>query len=97
MFSTTTRPTLLRRRHVEAESGLSRSTLYLRISQGLWTTPVHIGPRAVGWPAQEVAALNTARIAGQSDEELRELVTRLHAARAVNTSSGHQDESLAHG
>ena len=48
MFSTTTRPTLLRRRHVEAESGLSRSTLYLRISQGLWTTPVRIGPRAVG-------------------------------------------------
>ena len=49
----------------------------------------------MGWPAQEVAALNTARIAGQSDEELRELVTRLHAARAVPTSSGHQDESLA--
>ena len=81
MFSTTTRPTLLRRRHVEAESGLSRSTLYLRMSQGLWTTPVRIGPRAVGWPAGEVSALNAARIAGKSDDEIRALVVTLETER----------------
>ena len=97
MFPTTARPMLLRRRHVEAESGLPRSTLYLRIQQGLWTTPVRIGPCAVGWPAQEVAALNAARIAGQSDAELRELVIRLHAARAVRTAFNHSDEGSAHG
>ena len=72
---------ILRRRHVESQSGYPRSTLYLRISQGLWTRPVKIGPRAVGWPADEVRALNAARIAGQSDEEIRALVARLHAAR----------------
>ena len=86
-----------RRRHVGAESGLSRSTLYVRIRQGLWTTPVRIGPRAVGWPAQEVAVLHAARIARQSDAELRKLVTRLHAARAVQTSSGQRNEDLARG
>ena len=55
--------TILRRKQVESESGYSRSTIYLRITQGLWTRPVSLGPRAVGWPAGEVAALNAARIA----------------------------------
>ena len=74
-------PAILRRRSVESLSGYPRSTLYLRISQGLWTRPVKLGPRAVGWPADEVSALNAARIAGQSDEEIRALVTQLEAAR----------------
>lgn len=62
---------------VKSESGLSRSTIYLRISQRLWTRPVRLGARAVGWPASEVAALNAARIAGKSDEEIRALVAKL--------------------
>jgi len=33
------------------------------------------------WPAQEVAALNAARIAGKPDADIRELVTKLEAAR----------------
>ena len=75
--------TILRRKQVESECGYSRSTIYLRITQGLWTRPVRLGPRAVGWPAGEVAALNAARIAGRSDEEIRALVTRLEAARTA--------------
>ena len=73
--------TILRRKQVESESGYSRSTIYLRISQVLWTRPVSLGPRAVGWPASEVAALNAARIASKSDDEIRRLVTQLHIAR----------------
>jgi prophage regulatory protein len=73
--------TILRRGQVEAESGYSRSTLYLRIAQGLWTKQVSLGARAVGWPAAEVDALNAARIAGQGDAEIRVLVTKLLAAR----------------
>ncbi len=75
--------TLLRRRSVQHASGHSRSTLYLRISEGLWTRPVSIGPRAVAWPASEVAALNAARVAGKTDDEIRELVTQLHTARTA--------------
>ncbi len=74
---------ILRRPRVQALSGYSRSTIYLRITQGLWTRPVSLGPRAVGWPAGEVAALNAARIAGWSDDNIRALVTRLEAARTV--------------
>jgi len=72
---------LLRRKAVEHETGCSRSTLYLRVSQGLFTEPVKLGPRSVGWPAAEVAAINRARIAGQGDEQVRRLVERLHQAR----------------
>ncbi len=69
--------TILRRKQVQAESGYSRSTIYLRISEGLFPKPVRLGPRAVGWPAREISALNEARIAGASDADLRMLVERL--------------------
>ena len=73
--------TIYRLPAVKYESGLSRSTIYLRIAQGLWTKPVSLGARAVGWPSNEVAALNSARIAGKTDEEIRTLVVKLEAAR----------------
>jgi prophage regulatory protein len=73
--------TILRIPAVKSESGLSRSTIYLRIAQGLWTKPVSLGARAVGWPSDEVAAINAARIAGKTDEEVRALVAKLQAAR----------------
>ena len=73
--------TILRLPAVKAETGVSRSTIYLRIAQGLFTKPVSLGPRAVGWPANEIAALNAVRIAGKSDDAIRELVAKLEAAR----------------
>lgn len=63
--------------------GRSRSAHYLDIQQGLFTPPVAIGARAVGWPTREAEALNAARIAGQSDDEIRALVKRLLDARKV--------------
>ena len=78
---------LLRLPAVKVESGLSRSTIYLRVSQGLWTRPVSLGARAVAWPAQEVEALNAARIAGKGDGDIRKLVLRLHAARTEGTAT----------
>lgn len=73
--------TVLRGPAVERETGDRRSTRYERIDKGLFPKPVKLGPRSVGWPASEVAAINAARIAGKSDEEIRALVVRLHAAR----------------
>ena len=73
--------TILRLPSVLRERGRSRSAHYLDIQQGLFTRPVLIGQRAVGWPADEVAALNAARIAGKSEEEVRALVAELETAR----------------
>lgn len=72
---------ILRLPAVKSESGLSRSTIYLRINQGLWTKPISLGGRAVGWPDSEVEAINAARIAGKPDQEIRALVVKLEAAR----------------
>ena len=66
---------------IKASTGLSRSTIYLRIEQRMFTRPVSLGGRAVGWPENEVALLNAARIAGKSNAEIRDLVTELEAAR----------------
>jgi prophage regulatory protein len=73
--------TILRIPAAKAQSGYSRSTIYLRISQGLWTKQISLGPRCIGWPANEVAALNAARISGKTDAEIRALVVKLEAAR----------------
>jgi prophage regulatory protein len=73
--------TILRLPAVKQATGLSRSTIYLRIVNGVFTHPVSLGGRAVGWPAHEVAALNAARIAGKPDAEIRALVAQLEAAR----------------
>jgi prophage regulatory protein len=73
--------TILRLPAVLAGTGLSRSTIYLRIAQGVFTHPVSLGARAVGWPAHEVTAINAARIAGRTEAQMRELVSELEAAR----------------
>lgn len=73
--------TIVRRKQAEVATGYSRSTIYLRIAQGLWPRPVSLGARAVGWLASEIEALNAARIAGKSDADIRVLVSRLEAAR----------------
>ena len=68
---------------VKSETGhRSHASIYNAIKAGLFTRPVQIGQRAVGWPSDEVQAINAARIAGQSEAEIRELVNRLHAKRA---------------
>jgi prophage regulatory protein len=73
---------ILRLREVLHARGRSRSSHYLDIKRGVFTRPVLIGTRAVGWPAEEVEALNRARIAGKSEAEIRTLVAALHAARS---------------
>lgn len=75
--------TILRRKQVEAATGSGRSMIYLRVSQGLFPKPVSLGARSVGWPAHEVDAINAARIAGKSDDEIRDLVQRLEVARSA--------------
>lgn len=75
---------IIRMPAVKAETGhRSHASIYNAIKAGLFTKPVQIGERAVGWPSEEVQAINAARIAGQSEVQLRELVDRLHAKRAA--------------
>lgn len=75
---------LLRLPAVMSATGLSRSTLYLRIKQQLMTPPVKLGERCAAWPAHEIAAINNARIAGKPDDAIRELVADLERQRTAD-------------
>ena len=44
----------LRLPEVLARTGLSRSTIYMRLDQGRFPRPVSLGTRAVGWIEAEV-------------------------------------------
>jgi len=73
---------ILRMPAVKAATGhSSHASIYSGIKDGLFTKPVKIGQRSVGWPSYEVDAINAARIAGQTETEIKELVNRLHAKR----------------
>jgi prophage regulatory protein len=59
----------------------SHVSIYYEVNDGLFTEPVLIGERSVGWPEEEVRLINAARIAGQPKADIRSLVIRLHAKR----------------
>lgn len=46
---------LLRIKSVQSVTGLSRSTLYNKITLGEFPAPIRIGARAVAWLADDVA------------------------------------------
>lgn len=46
--------TILRLPEVKARTGLSRSTIYARVSEGTFPKPVSLGARAVGWIDHEI-------------------------------------------
>ena len=46
--------TILRLPAVKATTGLSRSTIYLRVAEGTFPKPVGLGSRAVGWLEAEI-------------------------------------------
>lgn len=52
----TNAPTILRLTGVISRTSLSRSTIYAWIKTGDFPSPIHLGPRAVGWLLSEVDA-----------------------------------------
>jgi prophage regulatory protein len=79
-----TLPTLLRLPSVLAARGVRKTQHYDDIKNGLFPHPIKIGQRASAWKADEVAAINSARIAGKSEEEIKKLVAELEAARTAD-------------
>lgn len=54
--------TILRRKQVEARTGLARSTIYDRVKAGTFPAPINLGEKAVGWIESEIDAWLNARI-----------------------------------
>ncbi|MDR0701229.1 MAG: AlpA family transcriptional regulator [Azoarcus sp.] len=47
-------PTILRRKQVQARTGMPCSTLYDRVRSGEFPKPISLGGRAVGWIESEI-------------------------------------------
>lgn len=54
--------TILRLPEVKKRTGLARSTIYLRLTQGIFPKPINLGPRSVGWVEQDIENWLTQKI-----------------------------------
>lgn len=54
---------ILRLSNVKAKIGYSRSSIYAKISEGTFPSPIFLGPRSVGWLESEIDAWIEQRIA----------------------------------
>ena len=59
---------MLRLRAVMARTGLSRSTIYLKISNGRFPRQVRLGERSVGWLEHEVEEWIRAAVARRDED-----------------------------
>lgn len=67
---------ILRLPAVKQRTGLSRSTIYLRVAQGTFPSPVSLGGRAVGWVETEVDEWLARRIAeSRRPQQLQQVKT----------------------
>lgn len=73
---------LIRLPQVMDAMGQKTTAIYGRVKAGLMTPPIKLTSRSSAWPELEIIALNQAIIAGKTDDEIRELVKQLVAARA---------------
>lgn len=63
---------ILRLPGVKGKTGLSRSTIYEKVSRGEFPTPVQLGPRAVGWVEAEIDQWLDALIAAKRKSDRRD-------------------------
>ncbi len=67
---------------IRERTGTSHAEWYRQMARALAPRPVKIGS-ASRWPSHEIESLILARIAGKSDDEIRQLVSAMHATRVA--------------
>ena len=72
---------LLKLNQTSSFTNLSRSKIYADIKEGIFPPPIKLGSRSVAWVDHEIREWMQARIAGKTDEDLKELVANLVHAR----------------
>lgn len=72
---------LLSSKQIKAAIGRGDTAISADIKEGLLTAPIKYGPRSNMWPSYEIEQLVSARVAGYTDEQIRDLVKQLHEKR----------------
>ncbi len=68
---------ILRKPEVLQQCGFSRSTLQIRVNDGLMPPPISLGARAIGWLSHEIDSTLKAMIAGKTEAEIKALIIDL--------------------
>lgn len=72
---------LLRDKAAAPYLGIKVSQYRADVARGLIPQPIRVSPRLSVWMESEIAALQAARVAGKTPDEVRELVKKLEADR----------------
>jgi len=76
---------LIRLKQVQALSGFKRSTIYAYIGKGIFPSQIKLGERCSAWVESEILAVNFARIAEKSEQEIIGLIRQLKDQRQSNS------------
>ncbi|MGK0372997.1 MAG: prophage regulatory protein [Glaciecola sp.] len=72
---------ILRKSEVIQMTKISNTGIFERTKDGLFPTSLSLGGRSIGYIKSEITALLTARAAGRTDEQIKELITLMIAKR----------------
>lgn len=72
---------------VVAMTALSRSSVYTKIGDHLLPSSINIGNKAVGFIKEEIELVINARIAGRSNNQIKELVQAIEQKRIVDANN----------
>jgi len=86
-FNSSLSPVLLKRPSVSGASLLSKTALYEAIKQGTFPPPVKLAKRCVAWPKQEVDKWLSAKCAGYSEQQMRDLIKSMLESRTTQLLS----------
>lgn len=78
-------PVIIRRKQVEARTGLSRSSIYAAISAGTFPAPIGLGEKSVGWLEHEISAWILSRV--EASRKLPNAIGGNHASAQPPESS----------
>jgi prophage regulatory protein len=78
---------VIRKPEIKALTGLSNTTQFEQIRQGLFPSYINLGSRSVGMFEHECITIVTARAAGKSDDEIRHIVKALIKQRETSANN----------
>lgn len=83
-------PTILRLPEVTARTGLPRSTIHLRMSEGTFPASIPLGVRSVGWVASEIDVWISQRIAQSRQSHRTRRESASSAQNTMTTPTAHR-------
>ena len=72
---------MMRQQPAMVKTGEKRSTFNNKVKSGLISKPIFLSPRVKVWPEHELEAINRAWLAGNNEDQIRELVKTLEEGR----------------